>query len=328
MRYLTRRFLFYLIALWASITLNFAIPRLMPGNPAEAVLAAHEQQFHTADPNALRTIETALGISSDPMPLQYWHYLANLAHGDFGVSFFYFPSHVSTIIAQSLPWTLLLVGLASVLAFVLGTGIGVLAAWRRGGFLDSILPPLTLLASSFPFFFLALMLLYVFGVQLSWFPLDHAHTDGITPTLSLPFVADVLDHAVLPALSIVLVAVAGWLLGMRNTMINVLADDYITMAQARGLSDRRVMLAYAARNAILPQVTGFALSLGYLVGGQILVEAVFSYPGVGFTLAQAVGNEDYPLIQALLLIITVCVLVANLVTDLLYTRLDPRVRST
>jgi peptide/nickel transport system permease protein len=170
------------------------------------------------------------------------------------------------------------------------------------------------------------MLLYVFGVQLNWFPLDHAYTDGSTPALSPPFIADVLDHAVLPALSIVLVAVAGWLLGMRNTMINVLADDYITMAQARGLSDRRVMLAYAARNAILPQVTGFALSLGYLVGGQVLVEAVFSYPGVGFTLAQAVGNADYPLIQALLLIITVCVLVANLVTDLLYTRLDPRVR--
>src|SRR5207248_6606603 len=191
MRYVYRKVIFYVVALWVAITLNFAIPRMMPGNPAETIFASHAQQLQS-NPHALAAIETALGVSHDPMPLQYWHYLVNLAHGDFGVSFFYFPSHVATIIAQSLPWTLLLVGLASVIAFVLGTGIGVLAAWRRGGLLDSILPPLTLLASSFPFFFLALMLLYVFGVQLSWFPLDHAYTDGITPTLSLPFIADVL----------------------------------------------------------------------------------------------------------------------------------------
>jgi peptide/nickel transport system permease protein len=185
-----------------------------------------------------------------------------------------------------------------------------------------------LLTSSFPYFFLALLLLYALAFKLGWFPTSHAWTTGSTPRFSPAFIGDVLYHAILPAFTVVVVAIGGWLLGMRNTMINTLAEDYITLAQAKGLSDRRVMLAYAARNALLPQITGFAMALGYLVGGQVLVEYVFSYPGMGFTLATAVGNQDYPLVQALLLIITVCVLAANLAADLVYARLDPRVRAT
>src|SRR5438874_2301196 len=214
MRYLYRRLVFYPVALWAAVTLNFAIPRLMPGNPAEVFLAAHYQQFQ-GDPHALQTIEAVLGVSHDPMPVQYGHYLLALVHGDLGISTSFYPARVSTVIAQSLPWTIFLVGFAAIIAFVLGTGLGIITAWRRGGFLDSILPP----------------------------------------------------------------------------------------------------------------ITAFAMALGFLVGGQVLVEFVFSYPGVGYTLATAVGNEDYPLVQALLLIITVAVLVANLAADLVYVRLDPRVRS-
>jgi len=326
MRYVARRLMFYLVALWASLTLNFAIPRLMPGNPAEAIFASHAAQMRN-NPNALRTLETTLGLSHDPLPIQYLHYLGNLAHGDLGVSFSFFPGRVSTIIATSLPWTIFLVGLASILAFVVGIAVGVVVAWRRGGALDSILPPLTLLTSSFPFFFLALLLLYILAFTLRWFPLNGAWTVGTVPHLTLAFAADALSHAVLPAVTIVIVSIGGYILGMRNTMINVLSEDYITMAQAKGLSDRRVMLGYAARNALLPQITGFALSLGYLVGGQILIEYVFSYPGVGYLLANAIGSEDYPLIQALLLIITVCVLLANLAADLLYRLLDPRVQN-
>jgi len=326
MRFVTRRLLFYAAALWAAITLDFLIPRLMPGNPAAAIYATHAQQF-ADNPNAFRIIAASLGLSTDPLPVQYVRYLGNLVHGNFGVSFNQFPNQVSTIIAGSLPWTIFLVGLASIIAFVLGTGIGTLAAWRRGGILDSLLPPLALLASSFPFFFLALLLLYFLGFKLTLFPINHAYTDGAQPNLSPAFVGDVLSHAVLPAFSLVLVAVGGWLLGMRNTMINVLSEDYITMAQARGLPDRRVMLGYAARNALLPQITGFALSLGYLVGGQILIESVFSYPGVGLLMAQSIGVQDYPVIQALLLVITICVLLANLAADLVYARLDPRARA-
>ncbi len=326
MRYLSRRLLFYLVALWASITLNFAIPRLMPGNPAEVFLASHYQQFQ-GDPNALRTVEAILGVSNDPLPLQYWHYLVDLAHGDLGISTSFYPARVSTVIAQSLPWTIFLVGLASIIAFISGTGLGIVTAWRRRGLLDTVLPPLTLLASSFPYFFLALLMLYFLGFTLNWFPTSHAYTIGSVPSFTADFIGDVLYHAILPAATIVIVAIGGWLLGMRNTMVNTLAEDYINMAQARGLTERRVMLAYAARNAILPQITAFAMALGFLVGGQVLVEYVFSYPGLGYTLANAVGNEDYPLVQALLLIITVAVLAANLVADLVYARLDPRVRS-
>lgn len=326
MRYLARRLIFYLVALWASITLNFLIPRLIPGNPAEAIFASHAQQMR-GNAQGLRAIETALGLSNDPLPLQYWHYLVNLAHGDLGTSFSYFPSQVTSIIATSLPWTIFLVGVSSIIAFVVGVGLGALVAWRRGGFLDTVLPPITLLMGSFPFFFLALLLLYVLAFQLKLFPLNGAYTSGTVPNLSLGFLGDVLAHAVLPAMAIVLVSVGGWILGMRNTMINTLSEDYITMAEAKGLNERRVLLMYAARNALLPQITGFALSLGYLVGGQILIEYVFSYPGVGYMLATAIGTQDYPLIQALLLIITLCVLLANLAADLVYGRLDPRVRA-
>lgn len=327
MRYLARRFLFYFLALWASVTLNFALPRMIPGNPAEAMLAQHAQALRN-NPRALANLETSLGLSRDPMPLQYCHYLVNLAHGDLGTSFSYFPTSVASIIMTSLPWTIFLVGLASIIAFIIGMILGTIVAWRRGGWLDSILPPLTLVTSNFPFFFLALLLLYGLSFQLKLFPLNQAYAVGTSPNLSLPFIGDALYHAVLPAGTIVIVSIGGWILGMRNTMINTLSEDYITMAQAKGLSDRRVMLMYAARNALLPQITGFALNLGYLVGGQILIEYVFSYPGVGYLLASAIGSEDYPLIQALLLIITVCVLLANLMADLLYGRLDPRVRSS
>src|SRR5919204_6739724 len=324
MRYVYRKIIFYLVALWVAITLNFAIPRMMPGNPAETIFASHAQQLQS-NPHALAAIEAALGLSNDPMPLQYWHYLVNLAHVDFGISFSAFPTPVLTIILQSLPWTLFLVGIASVLAWVLGTGFGILTAWRRGGLLDSTLPGLTIFTHSLPNFWLGLILLYVLAFLLGWFPTSHAYHVGLQPGLNLHFIGSVLYHAVLPALTLIIVTVGGWLLGMRNVMINTLAEDYIAMAQAKGLSDRRVMLVYAARNALLPQVTSFAITIGYVVTGLVLIEYVFSYPGVGYTLVNAVQSEDYPLMQALFLLISVAVLGSNLVADLLYARLDPRV---
>ena len=327
MHYVARRLLFYLAALWASVTLNFILPHLMPGNPAEAIFASHAQQLR-GNPQALHTLEATLGLSTDPLPVQYIQYLGNLAHGDLGTSFSFFPSRVLDIVMTGLPWTIFLVGVASIIAVIVGVGLGTVVAWRRGGFLDMVLPPLTILLGSFPFFFLALLFLYLLAFQVRVFPLNGAYTMGTVPSLSAGFIGDVLSHAILPASVIVIVSVGGWILSMRNTMINTLAEDYITMAQAKGLTDRRVMLKYAARNALLPQITSFALSLGYLVGGQILIEYVFSYPGVGYLLATAIGSEDYPLIQALLLIITVCVLLANLAADLLYGRLDPRVRAS
>jgi peptide/nickel transport system permease protein len=204
--------------------------------------------------------------------------------------------------------------------------LGIMAAWRRGSLFDSVLPPVLLFMLSFPSFWLALFMLYVFGLNLHWFPLGHAYALDQSINLNFHFIGSVLYHAILPALVVVMITIGGWTLGMRNNMICTLAEDFITMAEAKGLSEFRIMLMYAARNAILPQVTSFALSLAFVVSGQVLVESVFSYPGVGYDLVQAATLNDYPLLQGLLLFIVVAVLAANFAADLLYVRLDPRAR--
>ncbi len=325
MSYLYRRLIFYLVALWAAITLNFAIPRMMPGNPAEVIYAQHSAQL-SGNPHALDAIKASLGISDDPMPLQYWHYIVNLAHGNLGTSFFYGP--VTDIIRDRMPWTLFLLGLASVLAFILGTLLGIYCSWRHGGLADSILVPVTALTSSFPTFFLSLLFVYYIGFDLGWFPTGGSYDQGTAPHLSIAFLWNMLYHAILPAFVILITSIGGWLLGMRNAMINTLAEDYVQMAVAKGLRERRIMIMYAARNAILPQITGFAMAIAFIVGGAFLTELVFNYQGVGFALVNAVNNLDYPLLQGLLLFITCCVLFANLIADLIYARLDPRVRRT
>jgi len=238
----------------------------------------------------------------------------------------YFPARVSDVIATGLVWTLFLTGMALVIAWGLGTLLGIVAAWRRGGWLDSALPPLLLFVGAFPFFWLAMLLLFLFGFTLGWTPVRHAHASHLTPEPSLAFGWSVLTHAFLPALTIVVATVGGWMLDMRNTMMSVLGEDYITLAHAKGLSPRRVMFRYAARNALLPNVTSFGMALGFVLSGSLLTEIVFSYPGQGYLLIQAVRGLDYPLIQGLFLTITLAVLAANLLVDLLYVRLDPRAR--
>jgi len=327
MKFIYRRLVFYAVALWASLTLNFLLPRLMPGNPIDFFVGKYRDQIQR-NPHYLDALRSELGLSKDPLPVQYLHYLGDLIHGNLGISYSYFPSPVTSVIAATLPWTLFLVGVATILAFVIGTFLGIVVAWRRGGVLDNVLPPLTAFTSAFPSFFMSLVLLYFLGFTLGWFPLQHS-TSGHTNTgFNGPYIADVLSHAALPIIVIIITSLGGWLLGMRNVMINTLAEDYIAMAQAKGLKERRVMMVYAARNAILPNLTGFAIALGYVIGGVTLVETVFSYPGVGFTLVTAAQAQDYPLVQALLLLISFCVLAANLMVDLLYVRLDPRARTT
>ncbi|HEV3309862.1 MAG TPA: ABC transporter permease [Chloroflexota bacterium] len=321
MKYILRRLAFYVVTLWIAVTLNFAIPRLLPGNPVDIIFGKMRGQV---SPGTYKAIKAALGFTNQNLVGQYFTYLWNLVHGNFGLSYSYFPVSVLTIIRQDLPWTLFLFGLSTIIAFTLGTGLGILSAWKRGSFLDSTLPPMMLFLSSFPYFWTALLLLYVFGITLGWFPNAHAYS---VLNLSWPVIGTILYHSILPAATIVISSTGGWLLGMRNVMVSTLAEDYITMAQAKGLSDRRVMLMYAARNAILPSITGFAMSLGFVVGGQVLVETVFSYPGVGFDLVNAATNDDFPLLQALLLFIVLAVLVANFIADITYVRLDPRVRA-
>jgi peptide/nickel transport system permease protein len=326
MGFLARRLGFYLIAAWASITLNFFLPRMMPGDPASAIFAQFRGQ---ARPEQIEAMKKAYGLTDDPLLVQYWTYLKHLIRGDFGLSISSFPSPVTEVIGKGFLWTMILGGVATVIAFALGCGLGVIGAWRRSGFVDSVMPPLLILVGSFPYFWLATVALYFLGFHWEIFPLRHAYSDGMSKDwLDPDFLLSVCTHLILPAGTVVLVSMGGWLLGMRNTMISVLAEDYITMAQAKGLPQRRIMFAYAARNALLPNVTAFGMALGFVISGALVTEIVFAYPGLGYSLITAVRNLDYPLMQGIFLMITFAVLAANLIVDLLYVRLDPRVRGS
>ncbi|HEY6279461.1 MAG TPA: ABC transporter permease [Streptosporangiaceae bacterium] len=325
MRFALRRLAFFVVTLWACLTLNFMLPRMMPGSPITAMMAKYHGRV---TPQALQAIENAFGVDTHAsLVTQYVRYLGDMATGNFGISLTVTGEPVSQVIKSAIPWTLGLVGVTTVLAFVLGTLIGILGAWRRGGWLDGILPPVFVITSAIPFFWIAMMLILLFSSQFHLFPPAGAYADTLTPSLSWAFVSSVVRYAFLPACAILITSIGGWILTMRNTMVTVLAEDYIRMARAKGLSGPRIMFWYAARNAILPNLSGFAMSLGFVVSGAILVEYVFSYPGVGYMLLQAVQNEDYALMQALFLLITVAVLVAILLADIATALLDPRTRA-
>ena len=326
MRFVLRRAGFFLLTLWAAVTLNFFLPRMMPGNPAVAMMAKFRGRISGQE---LATLETIFGVNSgQSLPAQYVHYLRDMASGNFGTSLFFFPSPVSQVVRTAIFWTLGLVGITTILAFVLGTGVGIVAAWRRGGLVDSVAPPLLVIASAIPYFWVGMMFIMIFGLKLQWLPWSGGADITATPGWSMDYIVNVLEHAALPALALLITTIGTWTLTMRNNMVTTLAEDYVRMARAKGLRSSRIMLDYAARNAILPNLTGFAMSLGFIVGGAILIEYVFNYPGVGYMLLQAVENEDYPLMQALFLLITVAVLVAILLADIATAIFDPRTRSS
>jgi len=322
-RYYLRRLGFYLLAAWAAITINFLLPRFMPGNPVEVLLARLKGHL---SPQATHALMLQFGLTrQSSLVHEYVSYLGQLGRGRLGISITYFPTPVSTVVGEALPWTIVLVGFATVISFLLGTAAGIVIGWKRGSRLDLLLPASTFF-SAIPYFWLALLAVLVFGYVLNWFPTSGGY--GLTNTIgfNVPFVESAISHAVLPAFTIVVASIAGWLLSMRNMMVTVLGEDYVALAEAKGLPSRRVVLAYGARNAILPNVANFALSLGFVVSGAILTEAVFSYPGIGYLLFEAVSNEDFPLAQAIFLVITITVLLANLLADVLYGLLDPRAR--
>jgi peptide/nickel transport system permease protein len=324
MAHFLRRIGFYLVALWAAVTINFLLPRMMPGDPIGAIIAKNQGRLQ---PSAIVALRAQLGLSNAPIWRQYLDYLGNLLHGNLGISFDQYPATVASVLGNSIFWTVNLLGIALLISAGLGTLIGILAAWRRGSLLDRFLPPAMVFIQSIPAFWVGLLLAYFIALKLHWFPVFGALGLDTDPTnKDIAYYLDVIDHAVLPATTLVLITIGGWIVGMRNAMLNTLAEDHVVMAEAKGLTQNRIMFTYAARNAILPQIASFANALGLLVGGQFLVEYVFSYPGVGFLSIQAVLNSDYPLIQGIFLFIAIAVLVANFLADIVYTMLDPRVR--
>jgi peptide/nickel transport system permease protein len=325
MRFILRRAGFYLAAAIIAIIINFVIPRLMTGNPEDVMFARFQGQL---EPEAMEAMLEAFGFVDGPIHEQFFTYVGSLAQGDLGISVMRFPTPVSQVIGISLGWTLRLVGVATLISFGVGVTLGIFAAWRRGGFVDSVMLPLTTILRAIPYFWIALIALYFLAFQFGWFPTSGSAPRDVPKDWGDPdYIFGVVEHALLPAITIIITSIGTWMLGMRNNMIGVLSEDYITMAEAKGLDDHRVMFQYAARNAILPSLTGFAMSLGFVLSGALVTEIVFAYPGVGFTLLSAVNARDYPTMQGIFIMITIAVLIANLIADLAYVLLDPRARA-
>ena len=323
MAFLLRRVVFYLAAFIAAATINFFLPRLMPGDPIQKMFAGAGSDLSLENLNALKL---TFGFIDAPIGEQYLAYLKSVFTGDLGRSVRFFPLPVTDLLGRALIWTVGLVGTATLIGFTIGTLLGVMAAWRRGTRFDTVISLLSIFSSSVPAVVVSLITLFAFGYTLGWFPNGYAADPMLDPSWGWDYVGSVLYHGTLPMLTMVIVLTGGFAVTMRNNMINLLGEDYIVMGRAKGLSDRGVMLWYAARNALLPTVSALAISLGAVLGGSLVTEVVFNYPGMGNTLYQAILARDYPVIQGQLLIMTAAMLVSNFVVDLSYVLLDPRLK--
>ena len=312
----------YLVTAWVAVTVTFILPRLMPGNPVQTLIGANTGQL---DPQAIHSLELLYGIGlHQNLFAQYVTFLHQLAIGNLGFSITNQTS-VTSILSGRILWTLGFVGTGTIVSFAVGTVSGALLGWFRGGVLDNTIPLATFF-QAVPYFFLGLVLQLIFGTTLHWFPAEGNVNPAAIAGWNWDYIFSIFRYAQLPAITVIMTSTAGWLLGMRNMMITMIGEDFVLMAVAKGLPRRKVIM-HAARNAVLPSMANLSLALGLVVSGALLVELVFSYPGVGNILLQAVLNEDYPLIQGMFLIITFTVLLANLLGDLLYFALDPRTRT-
>lgn len=326
MAYFARKILFFILTLWAAATLNFIIPRIQGGDPAEAIVQRIVGSNQSVDPRQVEAIRLMLGVPDAPLWQQYIDYLGSIMRGEFGISYSYMPYTVTHMIGQALPWTLALVGVTQILSFIIGTLLGTWAAWRRNTKFDALLTIGAGFIGTLPFFWLGMMILYLFAFEFAWFPDGGGYSGSVTPGWNWDFVRSVAYYSILPAFCLMLTGPIGWIMGMRNTMVQVLGEDYTRLARAKGLRERHIALMYGARNAILPNVTAFAISLGAMVGGSIFIEQIFDYPGMGQLMFDALGNRDYPLMQAIFLFMTIGVLTANFLADMFYGVIDPRVR--
>ena len=324
--YVIRRLGMYVLTVWLGSTIIFVIPRLVPGDPIAAMISRMSQSGARVENSAeiINAWRARFGLDA-PVPIQYLNYLRNALTLDMGYSLAHFPATVRDMVGQAVPWTIGLLALATVISFITGNLIGALMAWGPApGWVKRLLP-LSLTFTSIPYFMLAILLIYVFGYGLRWFPISGGYGRDLTISWNLPYILSVLQHAILPALSIVIASMGYWALGMRGMMITNAGEDYIILARAKGLSPARLFLRYAVRNAVLPQVTALALTLGSIVGGATLVEYLFAYPGMGYLLYQAIVTNDYSLIQGIVFILIMATASAVLLIDLVYPLIDPRI---
>lgn len=329
-RYLIRRLGSYLVTTVLAVTINFVIPRFMPGDPGQAVL--RRIQFNTGQAPSVEAIEAVHRMYGDPTQnilAQYLKYWQGVVRFDFGVSTTSYPTQVADLIWQALPWTVFLVGFSTVCAWLIGTALGAMMGWKPGGKLDAWLSPIAAFFQAFPVFWVGLVLLWLFAVKWQIFPVSGGYDPNVPFSLgNVWFVLSVFFYGTLPMLALIFVGFNGWLFSMRNVMVATVTEDYVQLARAKGLSNKRVLFGYAARNALLPNVTGLAMAIGGIIGGTVLLEAVFTYPGMGYLLQNSINNHDFPVMQTVLLMLTFTAIVANFLADSVYVLLDPRAADT
>ncbi|HUZ17063.1 MAG TPA: ABC transporter permease [Spirochaetia bacterium] len=324
-RYFIKRVLFALLTLWVAITLDFLLPRLIKGDPAQAIAsttALGSEQY-------VKLLRKQFGLDNPSLLYQYKQFVTQLAHGNLGISYGSYPTPVYNLLRQSLPWTLLIVGLSVVLSFVFGWFLAMRTALKNNKAFDRWTVSISFYLQAMPYYWIAMMLVMFLSLQINVFPLGHAFpAGGIGEMSKVKLIVEVLYHATLPVISLLLVSLAGRLLVMRNNILQILSEDYMVLAEAKGLRRRRIRTRYAFRNALLPSFTGLMLSLGNVVSGAILTEIIFSYPGVGLTMYNGLLNHDYPVIQGTFLVVAISIIIANLIADLCYPLIDPRVTLT
>ncbi len=326
LEYVFQRLLMFLLTIWIGSTLIFFIPRLAPGDPVTAMisrLSVDQGYVENAD-QIIGAWKEKFGLS-DPLWMQYIRYWENIFSFDFGYSLARFPTQAWEIVEPALPWSIGLLSVATILSFCVGVTVGSLMGWRRTPrWLQYILPG-SLTFASIPYFMFGIVMIYVVAFQLHWLPSTGAYSRWVNPGWNWPFIKDMVAHAILPVVSIVLTSMGGWALGMRGLMISVNNEDYFLLAQVKGLSPARIFFRYGVRNAILPVITALAMGLGGLISGSILVEFIFAYPGTGYTLYESIITQDYTVTQAIANLIILVTATSVLLLDLLYPLIDPRI---
>ncbi|HFQ94812.1 MAG TPA: ABC transporter permease [Anaerolineae bacterium] len=324
--YVIKRLLMFLLTVWLGTTLIFIIPRLAPGDPVQAMigrLVNEGANVENAD-QMIASYRERFGLD-EPIHIQYLKYLYNAITFNNGYSLAFFPSQVDVMISRAIPWTVGLLMIALVFSFIIGNTVGALLAWRRTPRTLRMILPISLVFTSIPAYMVGIMLLFLFAITLDWLPFAGNYGRGLDPGLNLPFIGSVIQHGLLPGLSIVLVSMGAWALGMRGMMITTEGEDYMILADAKGLSPSRIFWRYGVRNAILPQITAFGVAIGGLAGGAVLVEVIFTYPGMGSLLYTGILNSDFTLIQGIVFYVIVGVSLAVLILDLTYPLIDPRI---
>ena len=327
-RFLCRRVGFLVVTFFAFLIVIFALPRAIPGNPLAALLYQIIQQAQT-NPDLIRAVHKRLmeefGIGK-PVHIQFYEFVSRLFVGDLGTSIAFYPRKVANLVFVYLPWSLGLLIPATIVSWIVGNLLGALAAYRRKTAVDNALLPVFLTLSQTPYYWLAMILLYIFAVTYRIFPLGGGYSTLKIPAFTLVFILDMLHHYVLPFFSIVMGAIGGWAIGMRAMVIYELGADYVSYSDSLGLPDSKI-LRYVFRNSMLPQVTGLALNLGLMLGGALITELVFSYPGTGFLVFRALSTLDYPMIQGTFILLISTLLLANFIVDFVYAYIDPRIRT-